>query len=249
MEGLSRCAERIAQLNYFRWVRTCSSFRSPERGDQQMTTVTSRSVLALALTLVCTGALAARTITISADECDRMGVISATAPRIGWSNEIGTNMYHTYAQLHLYSNMAILIRYPLDRIPKGQRITKAEWTVPFTYTAGVKQRLAVRRLLAEWGTGVCHDFRMVLPKKKQEWARPGGLGNADRVAKTTAVFMMLNSGQQTVDVTEDVELWYTGAAPNRGWILNLDDPGTAIFMPSPYPTGADWKLQITFEPK
>ena len=205
--------------------------------------------LALPLALFFAGTAEARTITITADDCDQMAVISATAPRLGWSNVIGPGMYNTHTQLHLFSNMAILIRYPLDRIPKGQRITKAEWTIPFAYTAGVNQRLSARRIMAEWGTGACHLFRTVYPTKV-EWSRPGGLGaNADRANQPTAVFMMKNSGEQTVDVTEDVELWYTGAAPNRGWILNLDEADQAIYFPAPYPTGAGWKLQITYEPK
>ena len=179
--------------------------------------------LALALAVWCsiTGTLARRTITITADDCDRMAVISATTPRLGWSSELGTRMYHTYVQLHLYANMGVLIRYPLDRIPKGQRITKAEWTIPHSYTGGALQRMQVRRIMTEWGTGVCHEYRTIYPKKL-EWARPGGLGaNADRANQASAVFSMKNSGEQTVDVTEDIELWYTGAVPNRGWILHL----------------------------
>ena len=46
---------------------------------------------------------------------------------------------------------------------------------------------------------------------------------------------MLNSGEQTADVTEDIELWYTGAAPNRGWILTLDDTSPSISVPAPLP--------------
>jgi hypothetical protein len=59
-----------------------------------------------------------------------------------------------------------------------------------------------------------------------------------------------NSGEVTMNVTQDVELWYSGAAPNHGWILTAEDADLFLRMSSPFwgsPKG--WKLRITFEPE
>ena len=90
--------------------------------------------------------------------------------------------------------------------------------------------------------------------KKTEWAQLGGRGGGtDRANKDTAVFKITKVGDFTVDVTEDIDLWYTGGAPNRGWILTMEQVSGPVYMSSPYSgyaaTGKKWKLQITFEPK
>ena len=198
--------------------------------------------------LASAGSLRARTITLTAEDCDQAAVISSENPRLSWSGYMpAPGIYSTYTQMNLYGHHAILVRFPLDKIPKDQRITKAEWTIPTSYVAG-KAQFNVHRLLAEWGTGVCHQYRQTFPKKLG-WTAAGAKGVAsDRANQVSAVFRYDKAGSQTVDVTQDIELWYTGAVPNRGWILSLE-PDTAIYLSSPYPGGADWKLQITFEPK
>jgi hypothetical protein len=146
---------------------------------------------------------------------------------------------------------AVLIRFPIEQIPRGQRVTKAELTLQVTHV-DQKARLRLRRLQAEWGTGVCHQYRMVHPRKL-EWSQPGAQGApADRAAKDSAVVDVPTLGEYTLDVTEDIELWYTRATANRGWILNLEN-AYALYLPSPHspPTGGgkQWKLRITFEPQ
>jgi hypothetical protein len=149
--------------------------------------------------------------------------------------------------------MTFLIRFPIkDHVPKGQRVTKAELSIAPNYVATAPE-IHVRRILAEWGTGVCHDYRMTHPKKV-EWNQPGGRGNStDRANKDSAVFKFLKVGEQTADVTEDVELWYTGGANNRGWIMTLEPEGHVAYIGSPHPFHAagakTWKLQVTFEPQ
>jgi hypothetical protein len=208
-----------------------------------------RFVIPVALVLMAAGSLSARTITLTGDDCDQVAIISAQEPRLSWSGYMAApGIFSTYTQLNLYPHHAILVRFPLDKIPRDQRITKAEWTIPSSYVAGTKPQLSVHRLLAEWGTGVCHQYRQTFPKKL-EWTAAGAKGVAsDRANQLSAVFKYDKAGTQTVDVTQDIELWYTKAVPNRGWILNLE-PDTAVYLPSPYPGGAEWKLQITFEPK
>ncbi len=95
---------------------------------------------------------------------------------------------------------------------------------------------------------MCHQYRLSYPKKLA-WAKPGGKGiTSDRANQVSAVFRFDNPGEKSVDVTQDIDLWYTGAVPNRGWFISLEDGGV-IYMGGIYPAGARWKLRITFEPQ
>lgn len=195
----------------------------------------------------------ARTITLTADDADEMASISPLAPRLSWVMGPQPGVFNTQPTLYWESRIALLMRFPItDHVPKGQRVTKAELTIIPNYVAGAVN-IQVRRLLAEWGTGVCQQYRMTYPKKV-EWNQPGGRGaGTDRTAKDTAMFKIIKVGEHAVDVTEDIELWYTGGAPNRGWIFTHErDVGIAYFA-SPYApqtAGAKtWKLQLTFEPQ
>ncbi len=202
-----------------------------------------------------TGSLWARTITLTAEDADEMASISSAAPRLSWVMGPANNptIFNTQPTLYWHSQIALLMRFPIkDQIPKGQRITKAELTIVPNYVAG-NSNVQVRRLLAEWGPGVCHQYRMTYPKKL-EWTQPGGKGGAtDRAAKDSAVFKITKVGEYTVDVTEDIELWYTGGAVNRGWIFTHESDQGVFYISSPYSPqvngGKQWKLQITFEPQ
>jgi hypothetical protein len=212
-----------------------------------------RGLLAVGLVALLVGPLPARTITLTADDCDQMAVLSARAPRLGWAvTQAGAGVFYTIPQLQLYPDMALLMRFPLDKLPKGQRITKAELTLTAEYVAGAPQ-IGVRRLLADWGPGVCQRYRRTFPKK-EEWAEAGGRGTpGDRAAKDSGVFRIDKAGDYTVDVTEDVELWYTGATANRGWILAIGNGQGVVYLSSPYApqlgTGKRWRLRVTFEPQ
>ena len=91
---------------------------------------------------------------------------------------------------------------------------------------------------------------MVRPKKV-EWTQPGARGAAtDRVAKPTAVVRIGAPGPYTMNVTQDVELWYSGQVPNQGWILNVEVPNQIMSLYSPgYNGRGHWKLHITYEPE
>ena len=117
--------------------------------------------------------------------------------------------------------MAIILRFSLDSIPKGQRIQKAELTWMCGCVAG-RTKMQVHRLLADWGPGVSHQYYRQFPTK-MPWSQPGGRGASDRVTKPTAQVLLVPPKENTVEVTQDVELWYTGSAPNRGWILSLEN--------------------------
>jgi hypothetical protein len=210
-------------------------------------------LLALALVPALAGPLPAKTLTLTAEDCDRMAVLSAKLPRASWAAVlVAQSTYNTESQLQLWPDMAVLLRFPLDTIPKDQRITKAELTVACEYVAGTPA-VSVRRLLAEWGHGACYQYRMTYPEKL-EWAKPGGRGaSTDRAARDSAVFKIGAVGEHTVDVTEDIDLWYTGAVANRGWILAIENQSGPAYLASPYAPhyggGKKWKLRITFEPK
>ena len=70
--------------------------------------------------------------------------------------------------------------------------------------------------------------------------------------QNSAVFKIAKVAEQTVDLTEDVELWYTGAVPNRGWSFVMENDAH-VYLPSPGEPygggGKQWKLMVTFEPK
>jgi hypothetical protein len=210
--------------------------------------------LAGLMLLLIPAAVPARTIVVSSEDCERMAVIDAKAPRLSWANYqldrgIFTNQYH----LNLSGERAFLICFPIDQIPKEQKITKAELLVPMMYLDG-EQRLQLRRIVGDWGAGVSHQYRMIRPEKK-EWAKPGVADT--KLDAVPSTFLRLSgpirgTTEKTVNVTEDVELWYSGAAANHGWRISHELEGSLLYLLSPvssYPYGHNpWKLRITYEP-
>ena len=197
------------------------------------------------------GPLSARTIELSDFDCDRMGVISPQAPRSSWAmTELGPGEFTT-TLLDLRAERAFLVRFPLTRIPEGQRIARAEWIVPVDLISSVAEvKLHVRRVLGEWGPGVCYDFRTQRPKPIK-WNQPGAKGvSTDRASQPSAVVTVPGSGELTINVTEDVELWYSGVAENQGWIVTVEDPTALVRLGSPLWSGqGKYKLRITYEPE
>ncbi len=211
-------------------------------------------LVSLLLLLLTTATAPARTIVITDEECERIALIDARSPRLSWANyELGHGVWTTQYHLNLAGERAFLICFPIDKIPKEQKITKAELLVPIYYLDG-EQRLQLRRIVADWGVGVSHQYRMVRPEKK-EWAKPGA---NDTKADALPSSVLRLSGplrglnERAVNVTEDVELWYTGAAPNHGWRIGHELEGSLLYLLSPvstYPLGkVSWKLRITYEP-
>jgi hypothetical protein len=193
----------------------------------------------------------ARTLVLTLDDCEMTAVISSEAPRLSWAAfSYGEGTFST-VYIDLYSTRTFLVRYPLDKIPRGQRITNAEWVLPVNLLSpATEQRLYIRRILPEWGAGVCYQYRMVRPKKL-EWVTPGARGaSTDRVAKPSAVVRLTAAGDHVANVTEDVELWYTKAAPNNGWMVSLEDDNILVRFAGPVWGGrGQWKLRITYEPE
>jgi hypothetical protein len=216
-----------------------------------MTAIFSRWAVVGCLAWLACGTASARTIVLTDEHCDEIAAISAQAPRLSWAGVVlGQAQYGNY-QIDINSQSSFLIRYPLDRIPPGQRITKAEWIVPHVLSyppTGV--RLQVYRALQPWGAGVSHLHRMIRPERV-EWNTPGARGvGQDRAARATDSASIKGTGVQTFNVTTDVELWYSGAAKNYGWILTVDDQEAMVKMQSPFWGGPkEWKLRITYEPQ
>jgi hypothetical protein len=194
-------------------------------------------------------ALLARTIEFTDEDADRLAIIAAEAPRFGWAaNEVGAGHYAT-DNLLLRQGAAVLIRVPLDRIPKGQRITKAEWVTRVTYAYQNEPQLYAWRLIGDWGAGACHDFRTTKPKPVK-WSEPGARGTAsDRAEEPTAVVAARTNEDARFNVTRDVELWYTGGAPNAGWMFSVEQEVQVRLNPPAYATRGSWKLRVTYEPK
>jgi len=208
--------------------------------------------LCIVISLLLTSSGLARTIVLTDEDCEQMAAITPLAPRLSWAGSAVSSDEFSNHNLDISLNSSFLIKYPLDRIPKGQTISKAEWIVPITQAypnAGV--RVQVRRLMQDWGVGVCFDRRLARPTE-QKWHTPGARGvGQDRAAKATAIGILKGSATEySFNVTEDVELWYTGAVPHHGWILTCEDGTGFVRMSSPFwlaPKG--WKLKITFEPE
>ena len=85
----------------------------------------------------------------------------------------------------MYQDRAFFICFPLEKIPKGQKILKAE----LSFTTGLQnpgeQKLHLRRILAPWGAGVCWQYASIRPKRV-EWKQPGARGaGTDRAAKVS----------------------------------------------------------------
>jgi hypothetical protein len=210
--------------------------------------------LCTALLLLFSAQLAfARTIVITDEDCERMAAIASEAPRLSWAAyESGPGTWTTQFWLDLRTSRSLLIAFPLDKIPKGQRITNAELVFIVAHVEN-DQRLTFRRILGDWGIGVCHDYRMVRPKKLT-WGMAGARAlSTDCAAKASAVARISSKGEKSVNVTEDVELWYTGAAKNQGWIVRVEDQSSSLQLYSPlswYPSGrGKWQLRITYEPE
>lgn len=208
------------------------------------------SVFALVCVLVVVPAtpVDAKTLTLTDEDSDRMAQIAEQAPRSSWlGSELSTGVHYS-ATIDLGPGRAFLIRFPIDDIPKDQKITKAELT--FSTSIANNQSVQIRRVIAPWGAGVSWQSRMARPKK-EDWATPGGKsGGKDRVTKPTAIAKFKEAGEVTVNLTEDVELWYSGAASNEGWMFTVDDPQGFVRMTSPTWTATGtWKLRITYEPK
>ena len=206
--------------------------------------------LAIPLLLALTAAAPGKTIILTDIDCERMAFIQAAAPRWSWGGyDVSTSSQST-AQLYMMPDRAFLIAFPLEKIPKRQKILKAELSFTSILQTPGEQKLHLRRILAPWGAGVCWQYASVRPMKT-EWKQAGGRGaGTDRAAKASAVVRTSEAGEKTVNVTEDVELWYTGAAANHGWMISIEDPDVYVVLTSPLWTSrGSWKLRITYEPE
>lgn len=192
----------------------------------------------------------ARTVVIDAGAADRMAVIAESAPRLSWAGYERWPAIYSTIFFDIVQGRSFLIRFQLGEIPKGQCITHAELIVPVDHCTGNAVRFYLWRILADWGSGVCHMYRAVYPEKR-EWTRAGARGySSDRATRPSAIVQVNKKGEYVVNVTEDVELWYTGAAPNNGWIFTVEDVGTLVRFPSPVWESAQlWRIRITYEPE
>lgn len=206
--------------------------------------------LQLVIMLMIAAPAGARTIILDANDADRMAAISDVAPRMSWTACEAWPAIYSTSHIDLVPGRSFLIRFALSKIPPSQRITFAELILPVQSYTGIDPRFYLWRVLAEWGPGVSHLYRMTSPAKV-EWAVPGARGlSSDRATRPSAVVRVLAPGEQAINVTGDLELWHTGAVPNCGWLLTIEDPALSIRFPSPaWDAMTAWKLRITYEPE
>jgi hypothetical protein len=199
----------------------------------------------LILLCMASSPLAARTVTLKPEALDAFAVLSEANTMNGWAAY--NYDYTRYAADSAGGGPATsyLLRYSLDQIPKGMRITHAEWTIAHNVSGA---NVSVWRVLAEWGLGACFQYRETYPKKI-EWSVAGARGKStDRATNPTAKGQFVNGQLLSVNVTQDVEMWYNGAAPNRGWLITFD---SFALLHSPTHGGhrTKWTLTITYEPE
>jgi len=212
-----------------------------------MPSILARLVIVAVITSGATQALG-RTIELSEADADRIAVIGVEAPRLSWAAfEVVPGMW-VDAFVDLRPRAALLIHIPLDKIPAGSRISRADWIIK-PPTATPEAKLYIWRLLADWGPGVCYQYRMVRPKRV-EWTEPGARGSASDRSERPTVSGACKAGEDVVlNVTQDVELWHSGAAINRGWMFTVEDDVLVRLSPPLLTTVGNWKLRITYEPK
>ncbi|HEY8665210.1 MAG TPA: hypothetical protein VIL86_01035 [Tepidisphaeraceae bacterium] len=210
-----------------------------------------RASLAAWLLLLAAAGAQGRTIFLDFHDFDQIGGIAEAAPRQSLAFGEGPTAAFSNGQVALTPQVRFLVRYALDKVPAGNQIVYAELIVPATNIGGTEPRFYLWRMLADWGPGVCYAYRSARPEKVN-WAKPGAGGiGSDRAAAPTDIPRIVQAGQVTINVTEDVEMWYSGAAKNNGWIFTVEDPGTIVILASPLwnPIPGSWRLRITYEPK
>lgn len=210
------------------------------------------AVAALALTVFLGSTTAeARTIILDATSCKRMAYLSEAAPRHSWAMyERRPGSFDTGA-VGMVPNRGMLIEFPFEKIPAGQRIAHAELVVHVATYAGSEPRFYLWRMISDWGPGACWQYKTTWPKPVA-WTKPGARGqSSDRATRPTAIHRLIHAQDQIINVTEDVSLWYTGAAKNHGWMLTVEDPGVYVQFVPPTDTAymGSYRLRITYEPE
>jgi hypothetical protein len=182
---------------------------------------------------------AAGTLELRATAIDRVAVLSRDQPETAVPVQGGN--------VTLKKGTVMLVRFSLEALPEGQRIARAELSVPVTGFGETTPRFFLWRVLSEWGARATARFRMTEPEQ-QTWSREGAEGRGtDRGLRPTAVERLRRTETVKVNVTEDVEIWHENAAPNWGWLVTVEDPGATVNIAVPGDRTA-WKMRITYEP-
>lgn len=208
------------------------------------------AVVILAIMMALPSMAQGRTITIEDTDTTMMAFINPRVPLASWAGrEVWTGIF-LQDYLDLASGRRFLIRYPLDQIPPGQRIVSAKWFIPLNSYPSPAPRLFVWRILSPWGLGVSYQNRTTYPKPTP-WAAPGmGAPGIDRSLEPSNIVQLDTGNELMIDVTQDVELWYTGFAANHGWALSIDEGNQYLRLDSPLNGGARrYRLRITYEPE
>lgn len=194
--------------------------------------------------------LQARTITIEDSSITHMAHIGPEIPLASWIGSSTAAGVYTTNHIEMTPGRRLLIQYPLEQIPQGQRIVSAQWIFSVTNAPFDAHRLFVWRVLQPWGLGVNHTLRTQVPKALP-WSSPGAdAPGIDRAITPTATIRVNGIEEYAIDVTQDVELWYTGVAPNYGWVMALDEGNRYLLIASPlYHAQNVFTLRITYEPE
>jgi len=220
-------ASAALRFQWFFWLRSCRATH-----------------FALLLCLI-SAPLLARTVTLKPEALEAFAVLSESNQINGWAAYNYDYTRYGADTPGAGPGTSYLLRYSLGQIPKGQRITRAEWTIAHNVSSA---NVSVWRVLADWGLGACFQYRATYPEKLG-WSVPGARGKStDRATNPTATGQFVNGQLLTVNVTPDIEMWYHGAAPNRGWLITFD---SFALLHSATHGGqrTKWQLTITYEPE
>ena len=108
----------------------------------------------LVLAVLASPIVSGRTFELDDSDCERIAVIASDAPRLSWAGYPGESGYGTGALRFGNSDTrksAFLIAFPIERIPKGMRITSATLSMNCILNYENKHRLQVRRIIGDWG--------------------------------------------------------------------------------------------------
>lgn len=210
-----------------------------------------RKIYWVALALCVPTIVFGRTFALTDHDCLRIAMIASDAPRLSWAGNPGKTCYNssglTFFNLEARKS-AFLITFPIERIPKGMRVTSATLTMVCILNSHDGHKLQVRRIIGDWGDGVSYIYRRTVPEKVS-WTKPGAAAiGADRAHRATATVTLKGMGEFQANVTQDVELWYSQSSPNNGWILTLETEGAVNFY-SPICNPGHWRLDVSYEPR
>ncbi|MBX7234684.1 MAG: DNRLRE domain-containing protein [Caldilineales bacterium] len=139
------------------------------------------------------------------------------------------NNYGNYGYILIRPNGAqqSLIRFDLSSLPANAQIIKSQLWLYVIEREVTPLETRLYRLLRPWEE---YQASWNQAAAGAPWQTPGASGSADRLAVPSAQATLSRAGVQTIwDVTQDVQAFAQGQAPNYGWLLNGTGATTSLY--------------------